>query len=355
MTRYRILDELLSNRFHNYSLNDLTDEVNRRLTDMDPKSNGVVRRTIENDIRYLEYEGPFLVDIQRYSITVYSTDKKKNVTKQCLRYRNPGYSIFKKELTTDEKYLLSELLSLLGQFDGLPNLKGLEDLRIELGLKETKRKIISFSKNPLGESNLIGELFTAISQQQTIEIKYQTFYDKDNISEAVVHPYLLKEYNGRWFLFGAKNDDMSIRCYGVERIKELKTSSTYNYVPFKGDLNEYFEDIIGVTNYSDKEVEHIEFWVHPESMDYVLTKPLHESQRYYRNEAEAKFRESYPNLKGGAFFSIDCKENYELVRELMSYGNSLIVLSPDHIRKLLHKRIVDMLQSYDELESTDCK
>lgn len=31
MTRYQILDELLSNRYHNYSIDDLTNEVNRRL------------------------------------------------------------------------------------------------------------------------------------------------------------------------------------------------------------------------------------------------------------------------------------------------------------------------------------
>ena len=32
MTRYMILDELLSNRYHDYSLDDLTDEVSRRLS-----------------------------------------------------------------------------------------------------------------------------------------------------------------------------------------------------------------------------------------------------------------------------------------------------------------------------------
>lgn len=58
MTRYKILDVLLSNRYHNYSLDDLTDEVNIRLAEMDPASSGVVRRTIEKDIRYLEVEGP---------------------------------------------------------------------------------------------------------------------------------------------------------------------------------------------------------------------------------------------------------------------------------------------------------
>ena len=68
MTRYKILDELLSCRYHNYSLDDLTEEVNKRLAELYPDTNGVGRRTIEKDILYLEYEGPFLVEIERYSV-----------------------------------------------------------------------------------------------------------------------------------------------------------------------------------------------------------------------------------------------------------------------------------------------
>ena len=74
MTRYKILDELLSSRYHNYSLDDLTEEVSKRLSDMYPDTKGVVRRTIEKDIYYLEYEGPFMVDIERYSAPAYDIE-----------------------------------------------------------------------------------------------------------------------------------------------------------------------------------------------------------------------------------------------------------------------------------------
>ena len=67
------VDDLLSNRYHNYSLDDLTEEVNCRLSEMYPDTNGVVRRTIEKDIFYLEYEGPFLVDIERYTVDAYTS------------------------------------------------------------------------------------------------------------------------------------------------------------------------------------------------------------------------------------------------------------------------------------------
>ena len=52
MTRYKILDELLSSRYHNYSLDDLTEEVSKRLSDMYPDTKDVDRRTIEKNIYY---------------------------------------------------------------------------------------------------------------------------------------------------------------------------------------------------------------------------------------------------------------------------------------------------------------
>lgn len=96
MTRYKILDELLSSRYHNYSLDDLTEEVCKRLADMYPDTDGVGRRTIEKDINYLEYEGPFLVDIERYSVASYNPEKQKTYSKRCLRYANPSFSILKR-------------------------------------------------------------------------------------------------------------------------------------------------------------------------------------------------------------------------------------------------------------------
>ena len=142
MTRYKILDDLLSNRYHNYSLDDLTEEVNLRLSEMYPDTSGVVRRTIEKDIYYLEFEGPFLADIERYTVNVYNPEKQRSYAKQCLRYTNPSYSIFKKQMSEDEEYLLSEAISLLGQFDGLPNLDELESLRLGLGVRKPQRQII---------------------------------------------------------------------------------------------------------------------------------------------------------------------------------------------------------------------
>ena len=248
MTRYMILDELLSNRYHDYSLDDLTEEVSRRLSELYSDTKGVVRRTIEKDIDYIENEGPFMAEIERKWVPCVNSHGKTS-QKKCLRYKEPGFSIFKKELSDDEKYLLREALSLLGQFDGLPNLEALEQLRQSLQMpdKSCYNPIISFTKNPLENSNLLGELFTVISQRQVVELHYHTFAAPDDDRHIIFHPYLLKEYNRRWFVIGAADSDGKILNFSLDRIDKIVPLTTHNYKDPSEDLLEHFEDIIGVT------------------------------------------------------------------------------------------------------------
>lgn len=351
MTRYKILDELLSSRYHNYSLDDLTEEVSNRLADIDPDTNGVVRRTIEKDIYYLEYASPFMVDIERYSVPSYNKEKQKSYSKQCLRYSNPSFSIFKKSMTDDEEYLLSEALSLLGQFDGLPNLDALEGLRLGLGVKKEGRKIISFTKNPLEGSSILGELFTAISQRQVIAISYHRFNSPDDVHTINLYPYLLKEYNRRWYLFGAAEEDDKLLRFALDRIDKIQTLPSHKYEDYDGDINEVFEDIVGITLYDDAVLYNIYIWVSDSSKDYVETKPIHESQRSIKGEKEKELRQKYPTLQGGGLFRIDCKTNYELIRELSSYGKDLLVLEPVEVQNMVWERIFSMNEEYRKLRT----
>ena len=344
VTRYYILDKLLANRYHHYSVEDLRQHVNEELEELGQEP--VSRRTIELDLNYLENAGLFLADIEHYQIDAPSqTNPNKTVKKSCHRYADPSFSIFKKEMTEDEKYLLSEALSLLGQFDGLPNLDGLEALRKSLNVK-TDRQIISFTKNPLENSTLLGELFTAISQKQVIELHYHKFEATDEVRQTILIPYLLKEYNRRWFLIAAAEDTGKILNFALDRIDSVVPLPSHNYVEYDGDLNERFEDIMGVTLYEDRPVQTILFWVSDRSKDYVATKPIHESQKHYRGEKEAELRRQYPMLAGGAFFTIDCIENYELIRELISFGADLVVLSPEEVRRSVIQRIEEIYQVY---------
>lgn len=334
LIRYKYLDRLLSDHHHYYDIHDLTEKVNDML--YDDGFPEVTQRCIEKDLNTLEY-APFSAPIERF----------KHNGKNCISYDNYSFSIFKQEMSREERNLLREVLSTIGQFDGLDNFKWLEDFKIGLGLEE-RRQIISFSNNRYYEnSNLLGTLFDNISNEVVISLSYHTFSDP-TIRSIIFHPYLLKQYNDRWFLLGAADSDKKILNFALDRIDNVEPLPEKKYLECPDELAERFEDIVGVTLYEDRPVEPIICWASKSSKDYINTKPIHESYTPFKGDKEEKLRNQYPQLDGGMFFSINCIPNYELIRELCSFGSDLVVLSPESIRKEIKRRLEAHLNQYQD-------
>lgn len=337
--RYKYLDELLSDRHHYYDINDLTEKVNEMMV-RDEHNMSVVRRTIEKDLITMQLP-PFSAPI----------NSMRKFGKNVYQYSDTSFSIFSQELSREERNLLHEVLSTIGQFDGLNNFTWLENFKIGLGL-ENRRQIISFSNNPyLKNSNLLGTLFDFISNEVVINLTYHTFNDMAQRT-IVFHPYLLKQYNDRWFVLGAADEDKKILTFALDRIDKVEPLPEQKYIPCPDDLADRFEDIVGVTYYEDHPIEHILFWVSDSSKGYIETKPIHGTQTPRRGEAETILRQQYPHLEGGAFYTIDCIKNYELIRLLCSYGKDLIVLQSDGtIVDDIRQRISEMNEKYLEMRT----
>ena len=333
LVRYRHLDRLLSDHHHYYDIHDLTEKVND-LLEFDGFS-PVTQRCIEKDL--IDMQGLFSAPIEH---------EKKN-SKNCIFYWNRSFTIFSQEMSREERNLLREVLSTIGQFNGLDNFKWLDDFKIGLGLEE-RRQIICFSNNPfLQNSNLLGTLFDQISNEVVIKLSYHTFTDS-TIRSIVFHPYLLKQYNDRWFLLGAADSDHKILTFALDRIDEVEPLPEKKYAECPEELQERFENIVGVTLYEERKCEHILCWVNDSSKGYVDTKPMHESYTPYKGEKEIELHNLYPKLEGGMFFSIDCIPNFELIRELCSFGSNLVVLTPDTIRSEIRNRLQEHLEQYND-------
>lgn len=341
MTRYALIDEMLANRHKAYSIQDITNALAERLPEYGQEA--VSKRCVEKDLNYLEFDSPFDVEIEEYWVD--APDKNgKSYRKRCIRYLDPTFSIFKPKLTEDEKTVLTTALETLGSFEGLENFEWLNDLKGRLELEEYQ-PIISLSKNILDNSTLIARLFTSIKLKQVISLEYHTFKDS-NVRIVEVCPYLLKEYNNRWFLMAAACDTSKILTFPLDRIDDFSISYIQDYISAPKDFDEYFEDIVGVTFNEEALLEEIIFWVSNRSKDYVSTKPIHGSQILIRGSKEEVLRTQYPKLVGGSFFKIKCKENYELLRELTSFGAELIVISPPFIIEKIEDRLKTMLGNY---------
>lgn len=337
LSRFMILDKMLSDRHHYYDMHDLTLKCNEQLIEADLPT--VTKRCIEKDIVDMELP-PFRAPIERYSRDGHTY----------LRYAKADFSIFRKELSEEERHLLREVLNTIGQFEGLTHFEWLDRLQQSLQIEEQAR-IISFDNNPyLQNANLLGKIFELISNKIVIKITFHTFVNQQQ-RDQIVHPYLLKQYNNRWFLIGATDEENKIGNFPLDRIDVVTPLPGTTYRPCPEDLKERFEDIVGITLHKNKPAEQIVFWVSNKSNGYVKTKPIHASQIDYKGEKDAELREQYPKLVQGTFFSIKCIHNYELIRELCSFGKELLVLSPSSIQDEIYIALQAMLTNYSDLRT----
>lgn len=343
LTRIVLLDKLLADRYHAYSIQDMTDYLERELPNYG-NENGVSKRCVEKDIEYLQNNFPISIEFEKYSIDALSPITDKVYKKRCIRYADPTFSIFKDKLTDDEKGLLSSALSTIGSFDGLDGFGWLADLSKRLGLIE-QQPIILMSKNLIENRTLIAESFSAIQARAVIRLNYKLF-NSTEVRHTIISPYLLKEYNRRWYLVGSAYDTQRILNFALDRIDSIDILPGYEYVLPPDDLSERFEDIIGVTYYEGADVHKILFWVSDKSAPYIDTKPLHGSQINIRGERASAIRNQYNLPEDGYIFSIDCMENYELIRELCSFGAELKVLSPNNIVDAVKEKIMSMYNLY---------
>lgn len=333
--RYKMLDDLLSDRFHCYNLDDITEIVNEKLSFSGYPT--VVRRSIEKDIQFLE-EFPFYAEIERYRYN----------GKYCLRYVDSSFSVFRKEPSADEIELLSEVLNNLGKFDGLPNFKWLEGLQNALTLKASK-KIIRFSKNDrLRNSSLLPSLFDAISHEQVLDIWYQKFFQKEQ-ERFVFHPFLLKEFNDRWYLVGCLEPLLEYRTLAIDRIVGFSALMEKKRIEVPENLITRYEDVIGITVYEGEEPLAILLWVADASSPYMETKPLHSSQVKVDSGEESSLRLLYPALEGGSFYRLECLHNYELEAAIMGYLANIVVLEPFVLRDSIHQKITNLIEKYSEV------
>ena len=119
---------------------------------------------------------------------------------------------------------------------------------------------------------------------------------------------------------------------------------------YKGSINDIFNEIVGVTYQYGTPILHIIIWVSDVSKDYVLTKPIHASQKEITGEKNKILRRRYP-FDGGMFFSLDCKDNYELERELTSFGKELVVLQPIELQDKIWNKILGIYEIYSKLRT----
>jgi len=102
-------------------------------------------------------------------------------------------------------------------------------------------------------------------------------------------------------------------------------------------------DCIGVTKSPGQRDCEVIFWVNNDNAPYVITKPLHHTQKLLSNEA------------GGKIFSIKVILNFELERELLGFGAKMRVIAPRILVKQIKAQLNKTMELYTSFNKTDQK
>lgn len=314
--RYHALDRCLSNFYKRYTIDDLIDACNDALAEIDPVTTGVQRRQIFNDIKFMEAEAGYAAPIERI----------RDGQKTYYRYADPHYSIRKQPINATEAQQLTDAITMLSRFKGLPNFEWMEEvigkLESTFEINHSSTAVVGFDQNiDLQGLKFFTPIFNAIIAHKLLRIKYKPFGKP--AQNFTLSPYYLKQYNNRWFLFGWCEEWDKLYNLPLDRIntiKELKGAYRENA---DIDFAEYFDDIVGVTHPENSKEVTVTLQVEEDFIGYLWTKPIHWSLK----------------KRPDNIFTLKVIPNYELETYLFSHSDKIKILSPDSLREAIQKRI----------------
>lgn len=257
-----------------------------------------------------------------------------------VRYDAPDFSFFGASPLEPYEYdALGQAIELLGQIRAGEVAGQLQEIIQKLKSSydlPTKPRII-FEQPDLKGIDLLQQLYEAISRQQVIGFVYQPFNQQGPLN-MVMHPYVLKEYNRRWYVVGLSEPQKAIWVCALDRFKgEPKVKGLAYIGPGEAGFDplKYFADVIGPTVMSESPVEEVDLKFRADRVPYIITKKLHPSQELLKT-----FKD------GSASFRYRLRYNRELLALILGFGADVKVMAPASLVCKVTEAIRQMANQY---------
>lgn len=315
LARLQAIHERLSTGLH-YSKDELLDAIEAK-TDARPSD-----KTLYNDLRALkdEYDAPIL-EGDRSGKPYYYTK---------------SFSLFGVLNPTDAS-LANEAVALIRKMNTLPQFAGLDDVLLKFEqqpgvIGKPQKSVVHFEQN-LGYSGLkwLSTIYHAIQENRQVRVVY-THFNKPPI-KLDFSPYLLKEFNNRWHMYGYGAESEGLNSLALDRIDSLKISDLLRR-PDTTNWEEFLANVIGFTHYANMPLETWQLRVWLPRAYYLETKPLHNSQKIISKT------DTYWD------FQYQLQWNRELDSAILQLGADVEVLTPEKRRKALARTVRNMMERY---------
>jgi predicted DNA-binding transcriptional regulator YafY len=175
-------------------------------------------------------------------------------------------------------------------------------------------------------------LLQAIKTHRKISFKHFNFHT-EKIKGFSMKPYLLKEYQNRWYIVGVVEGINELRSFGIDRIDSLKVKAE-TFTPDK-TINplEKFENTIGLV-YSFNEQQKVVLSFTPNQGHYIKALPFHKSQKIIvDNEKECRIE-------------LNIIPNYEFSQKILMHADTVKVVEPAWLVNEIKSHLKNTLDLY---------
>ena len=263
------------------------------------------------------------------------------------KYKEKGFSIcqyMEYHYTEADYRMLDKALKLLGD---LPeNVYADMDFkirsRVEYDFGKGEKKIDYSENMRLKGRGWLPLIYKSINKTP-LRIRYSTYEGKTY--EFVIHPYLLKLYNERWFMFGNR-EDMRGEYWNVpvDRIDSIIPEPAIDIRPRPDRYLDHFCRLIGVTDsprsrkwpLKVNQPETVILGFHdPRAWGRTITKPLHPNQQIVK-----EFDGGYGEI------SICVVPNNEMFMRVLGLGENVSIVSPKYIKDEMESILRNLVKLY---------
>ncbi|GGG88579.1 WYL domain-containing protein [Polaribacter pacificus] len=312
--RYNILDYCFKNKA--FTFNQLLEFVNNKIEELYP-AEGISIRTLREDLKLFRDPvngfGAPLVEMSR-----------------TYRYTDPKFSIAQKPLLEYEQYLIYASQQLLERFENHPKYDKLAEALIKFQDEENQddseqEQILFYDHNEEYKGiKYLKPLYLAIQKKQVLQISYKGFKDGAT-SVYEFHPYVLKQYNRRWFVFGLNKDQNNYE-WSIpldERLLDFQIIEDKEYLKTQTDWSAFFRALVGVVKPPKAEVVKVVLRFYNGREHYFKTKPF-----------QPDYEEFFEQEKQDQVW-FETIINKELVQQILSFGGDVEVMEPKQLKVAL--------------------
>ena len=149
-------------------------------------------------------------------------------------------------------------------------------------------------------------------------------YKNEVFKPVVLHPYVVREFENRWYVFGYSETHHALRSFGLDRIYEpIKLDLHYKKGNTKQILS-FLNDMYGVFSLGVEEPIEVVLKADPLTTKFFNAYPIHESQVVSKSTS------------GSSRISLTLIPTMELIHLVWSYGPSMRISSPEWLKEKQH-------------------